>query len=1062
MTHPMTVLSPRAALAVSALLPESLAASLAAFLDEYLGAEQEVPFGGRDAELAALDQWLSDPASGTALVVSEAGQGKSALVTRWAASVAASGVRVVFAPISLRFGTALRGAALRLLVHQLAFATGRKLPEVRDAAALLAECEAALAASASDAAADRIVVVLDGLDEAIDWTPGVDLDLSSASPQIKLLLAARSTPGRDAAGWCQALRLAPSTRTLNLGALGPASVEQLLRGAGLSEVYSPALAAEVQRLSEGDPLLVRLYLEALRATSGAGAAFTASDLPRTPPGLEGWFSRWWEQLSQRLVGYPALAPLAEEVFDLLATALGPLPVTVLLALVNADRAVAVSTHELAALLRELRPLLIGDGARVPLVLSHPRLRYFRLEKLSQAQRSELNRRFCALGEAQLRALVAGGLPASEPPPYLVQYLGAHLELAASSPDVERNLAAERSLAALVCQPWQQAWEALEGTFDGFLEDVGRAWRAARRSDTRGTAEAMVLAARCSLVSSSIASLAYHLPPNLAGHLIDHGVWTPAVAVSQLRWPAGGYRSEALVSLAPWLDAPLVRRVLAESAQGGHFHDLQDVEGVGALLGRLIELDCAEEVPARIEPFAPAVRAMIVAVAWKLLPKALWPTLARWVIEGAPQVSHCSYAASTAFVSLPILEESERAPVIRRALDRLWDEDFGLDNEHAAMLGAAGRWQHGWDAAMRETSHYPRMAMSAHIAPFVPAELSDQAYQQWWTAYQEAAKGHSLLSLSVPRGLRPQMISELMAFLQSRSNDLSIAKPLVLIAYQDRTRLPEALAAVRRLAGPDGALARLSLAPVCDEATASTLAAEAYQLIEALMREHGEAELRQRDQYWPRSPEYLPWTYIGSWRDPTVLWVETLRWLPRSQRRPLVRALFARFRCVEDQDTVLASAAAVAAHLEAPAREPWTARLLSMVRAEEDHPITLTNLALIASGERRGELAEAAWRGRIPDGQERRCGEALAKAARLVPAERLPALQVQALQRWQEQHYSEWSSFMREVRASLTPEAIAVATRAFRGESSRIAIGEDRGAIWVAGCQPRGTSDARSQ
>jgi hypothetical protein len=39
---------------------------------------------------------------------------------------------------------------------------------------------------------------------------------------------------------------------------------------------------------------------------------------------------------------------------------------------------------------------------------------------------------------------------------------------------------------------------------------------------------------------------------------------------------------------------------------------------------------------------------------------------------------------------------------------------------------------------------------------------------------------------------------------------------------------------------------------------------------------------------------------------------------------------------------------------------------------------------------------------------------------------------------------------------------SVATRAFRGESSRIAIGEDRGAIWVAGCQPRGTSDARSQ
>ena len=79
----------RAALQANIQLSESSDASLVGFLDEYFGVSHDTPFGGRERELQALDDWLIHPTHNVALVVSEAGRGKSALLTQWAARVAA-------------------------------------------------------------------------------------------------------------------------------------------------------------------------------------------------------------------------------------------------------------------------------------------------------------------------------------------------------------------------------------------------------------------------------------------------------------------------------------------------------------------------------------------------------------------------------------------------------------------------------------------------------------------------------------------------------------------------------------------------------------------------------------------------------------------------------------------------------------------------------------------------------------------------------------------------------------------------------------------------------------
>ena len=50
--------------------------------------------------------------------------------------------------------------------------------------------------------------------------------------------------------------------------------------------------------------------------------------------------------------------------------------------------------------------------------------------------------------------------------------------------------------------------------------------------------------------------------------------------------------------------------------------------------------------------------------------------------------------------------------VRQVVDL--DEDFELDCEHAALLGAAGLWSYGWEEGSRDTLPYPRAQMLARV------------------------------------------------------------------------------------------------------------------------------------------------------------------------------------------------------------------------------------------------------------------------------------------------------------------------------------------------------------
>ena len=84
-------------------------------------ADYQQVFGGRDAELAQLDEFLARTDQPTALLLAPTGLGKTALLIHWVARVHLRGDwSVVFVPISLRYGTADAQTALSALAHSLA------------------------------------------------------------------------------------------------------------------------------------------------------------------------------------------------------------------------------------------------------------------------------------------------------------------------------------------------------------------------------------------------------------------------------------------------------------------------------------------------------------------------------------------------------------------------------------------------------------------------------------------------------------------------------------------------------------------------------------------------------------------------------------------------------------------------------------------------------------------------------------------------------------------------------------------------------------------------------
>jgi hypothetical protein len=512
------------------------------FIAEYLGtAEREAPFVGRRAAVDALDAWLLDGSSQHALVVEGPGRGKSALAAQWTTRLAARpDVSIAFMPISIRFGTADRSTALSLLGQRLRHLAGARWDAPATPEGWALEIERLLRDGTPDT---LLVVVADGIDEAVGWRFEEHLRLIGLGRGVKVLVLARAMADRGPAGWRRALGWPDEVFELPLPTLDRAAIAESLpdgaRGQAADGVdgQTAVVVNELMRLTGGEPFLVGLYLDALGAGGGPGAYLSIEDLASLDPGTRALFARWWREQEQqwRQQGRDPLRETehVQHFLTACAVALGPISRDQLAALAGD---LLPSGFALARVAEDVGRFIIGDGVRTGYVLAHPRLREFFRDEAGDQLAAVWEERFVGYCTGVADAIRGGDLTTA--PEYVVRHLGAHL------------VAARADAAAfygLNDPSWLMAWERLDPTYDGFKDDLTLAWRAAERTGD------WIEQLWCALLMSTLAAAVDAVPPALLRELVRREVWSVPDAVAYAkRVPSIAGSVKALSALAETL------------------------------------------------------------------------------------------------------------------------------------------------------------------------------------------------------------------------------------------------------------------------------------------------------------------------------------------------------------------------------------------------------------------------------------------------------------------------------------------------------------------------------
>jgi hypothetical protein len=515
-------------------------------------------FGGRDAELAALDGVLRGEQLYT-LMVAPTGRGKTALLVHWVNRLLGRGEwRVIFVPISIRFGTAGEQMALEMLAASLA--------DLHNDTAQFQRSDRSpfsLRAMIGDylhrplPAETRCLLVLDGIDEAVGWEVG-PLCVVPPESSLKIVAAARQRADREYEDWREHLGWQPHrTRAFPLDNLDRAALIALLKAqderlAALAD--DPAFVAQFERVSEGDPLTCNLLIKAL-----LGNTLSPTDLSRRPPGLEAFLRDWVETLRRMRQESAAI----RELLALCAVAYGPLTSDDLSALaptVFSDQSAivdAVRSDEVARFI-----ITVGEHSYV---FSHQRLREVFLERIyPPTERERLHRRMVDYGNAWW---ADRHQPLSE---YLRRFWLLHCAEVGEWERIREVVSAivPTRDGSGVEQPWQTARYAAEGSNSGYLGDLERLWTRAEQQGDLG------LALRCALIAASLRGQSGNLSPTLLVGLVQvgtpAGTWSAAAALEHIAlMPDSERQADSLQALLvagialPWARALEVALAIAD-------------------------------------------------------------------------------------------------------------------------------------------------------------------------------------------------------------------------------------------------------------------------------------------------------------------------------------------------------------------------------------------------------------------------------------------------------------------------------------------------------------------
>jgi hypothetical protein len=267
-----------------------ITASLRPRLDDLL--ERHTLFGGRKAELKRLNDFLAQRTSGYQFITGLSGFGKTALLPNWVKALQQGGQSVCYHFISRLDEIADEDFALRNLCQQLVAYHGLSGTLPANTAEIRALYRQLLAIPPVEG--EKLVIVLDGLDEARGWTPGSDLFPHSLPKGVFVAFSAREIAKRD---WLASLKLPRGeVEKLELKTLGLAEIGHLLRAVGEPSTKwaeDPAFLTALYDKSSGDPF----YLHYLVRDIQERKITSLKKLEDQPTGLKEYLDRWWEEVS---------------------------------------------------------------------------------------------------------------------------------------------------------------------------------------------------------------------------------------------------------------------------------------------------------------------------------------------------------------------------------------------------------------------------------------------------------------------------------------------------------------------------------------------------------------------------------------------------------------------------------------------------------------------------------------------------------------------------------------------------------------------------------------------
>jgi hypothetical protein len=488
------------------------------FMAHYVGdGDREVPFCGRDSELAQLSAWLNDQhGKGALLVTAPAGRGKSALLVRWLLAEVdrtdIEGPHILFVPISQRFQTHTSEIAPMLLAAQVGSLYGQDPPRPASAADLIDFSCRLLRQPPTDSR--RVVVVFDGLDEASGWSVGSAL-MPLPAAHLKVVAATRLLPGdRNEDSWLRRLDWAGRAITISLEGLSVSDLAQLIdRLPGVNDLSRKVLLANLLfEKTKGDPLLVELWVTKL-LTVGPITDQTLALLRTAEPDLGGIFAVWLELQRTAWGGDHVLREqAARSMLRCFAVAYGPLTSEDLQHIDPEQFPDSLAVSDTASALGRF---VAGDAITIGLTFCHPRLTsYFREEALSPSEVSKYLDRITAYCVRAFDAWQQSSAPLSK---YVVRHIAAHLEFASQH---------RKRFYALASERWLAAWTQILGETAGFIDDVTRVARAAGRDG------AIAEQVRANLVLASMRSQGENLSAALVLLAVEEGVVNPATAIAR--------------------------------------------------------------------------------------------------------------------------------------------------------------------------------------------------------------------------------------------------------------------------------------------------------------------------------------------------------------------------------------------------------------------------------------------------------------------------------------------------------------------------------------------------